>query len=142
MLYRVKVEQTPKFTTSERINSKIYQLVYERTNGICEIEYNQEVQYIFKDIHTGIIHDLSSSFRLSCSTLFLKEELESFTQLPFTDTPTDKPVMSDTELLEYFLDKYILTRDKVSDTILKTRKRVVIMNKIKELEKEYNEIGM
>lgn len=139
MLYRVKVEPTPRFNTSERINSKIYQLVYERTNGICEIKYNQEVQYIFKDIHTGIIHDLSSSFRLSCSTLFLKEELDSFRQLPFT---TDKPVMSDTELLEYFLDKYILTRDKVRQQIANNKKRKVIEAKIKELEKEYNEIGM
>ena len=139
MLYRVKVEQTPKFNTSERINSKIYQLVYERTNGICEIEYNQEVQYIFKDIHTGIIHDLSSSLRLSCSTLFLKEELESFTQLPvFTDTPTS----DDTELLEYFLEKFMLTRDKVRQQIANNKKRKAIEAKIKELEKEYNEIEM
>ena len=136
MLYRVKVEQTPKFNTSERINSKIYQLVYERTNGICEIEYDPEVQYIFKDIHTGIIHDLSS-FRLS-STLFLKGELESFTQLPFTDTPTS----DDTELLEYFLEKFMLTRDKVRQQIANNKKRKAIEAKIKELEKEYNEIGV
>ena len=116
MLYRVKVENTTKFNISDSTNSndEIYKLIYDRTNGICEIEYNPDVRYIFKDIYTGTIHDLSS-FRHSYSTLFLKEELESFTQLPFTDTPTS----DDTELLEYFLEKFMLTRDKLTPWLLK-----------------------
>lgn len=140
MLYRVKVKPTPRFRI-EGFNIDIYRRICSCTNGLYLIEFDTEKPMMFRDIISGTVYDLSRTI-IGINKLFIKEALESFTQLPFADTPTDKPVMSDTELLEYFLDKYILTRDKVSDTILKTRERVVIMNKIKELEKEYHEIGM
>lgn len=130
MLYRVKVKPTPRFRI-EGFNIDIYRRICSCTNGLYLIEFDTEKPMMFRDITSGTRYDLSG-LNLRIHRLFHKEALESFTQLPFTYT-------SDTELLEYFLEKFMLTRDKVRQQIAK---RKVIEAKIKELEKEYNEIGV
>jgi hypothetical protein len=136
MLYRVKVKPTPRFRI-EGFNIDIYRHICSCTNGLYLIEFNTEKPMMFRDITSGTVYDLSRTI-IGINRLFLKEALESFTQLPFTDTPTS----DDTELLEYFLEKFVLTRDKVRQQIANNKKRKAIEAKIKELEKEYNEIGV
>lgn len=143
MLYRVKIKPTTGFDITISLNIQIYNLIRKLTNDICEIEYDTLFPLMFTDLHTNIKHDLTS-FNKHFSKLFMNFELDSFPVVPVRAATISDPEykFSDKELLEHFLEKYDLTRDKVRQQIINAQKRKVLEAKIRELEKEYNEIGM
>ena len=127
-IYNVLVKPNSVFTL-DWLNTQIYELVVKYTDGKCKIQYDTDKPRTFLDLTTGKTHSFNGT-QYDFSHMFNQNELDSF-------EPAD--TITDSDLLEFMLTHFKVSR---KDMETKFRKREKILEEIKKLEEELNDITL